>query len=177
MAGADVIEAAIGITLLLIVSYVVLGSITTAATTVNAAQKDMTLIQEQGLGTSITILILLASYVPATSSHQITFGLKNTGSEPIRNFNSTDVIISVQGEVPVRYSFAADKVGTGGDGSSKTWSYMTISPDTMQVGVLDPGETMSVQINNVVISGSPHTISLTVATPNGVSASAFYSGG
>ena len=176
MAGADVIGTAICGTLLVIVAYAVVGSIMTTTGVVINAQNDMALSQEQRLGTSITISNPSAFWADPDPNHKITFNLKNTGSEPIRNFNSTDVIISVQGEVPVRYSFAADKVGTGGDGSSNTWSYITITPDNIHPKILDPGEMMSVQINNVVISGSPHTISLTVATPNGVSASAFYSG-
>lgn len=170
MAGADVIEAAIGITLLLIVTYVVLGSITTAAVTVSSARKDITLQNEARLDTAIHISNARFTVV-SDPNHKFTFDLQNTGSEPIQDFNRTDVFLSISGEIPVRYSFAADKVGIGGDVNDKTWSYMTISPITINPSVLDPGETMTVQINNFLIYVYPHPpASVTVIAPNGVSA-------
>ena len=90
MAGADVIEAAIGITLLLIVSYVVLGGITTAGDMVSTAKKDMTLMQEERLGTSITI----ADYhydIIAGPIYEIHFRVLNNGNQVIRNIDKMNL--------------------------------------------------------------------------------------
>jgi hypothetical protein len=169
MAGTDVIEAAIGITLLLIVSYVVIGSITGAANTVSSAQNDLTQRQQEQLGTSINISDKLIS--GSSPNYILKVNITNTGSQTIGNFNNTDMFITnsyLNGNVTQRYIYIGVP-NTQGDVSSHTWGYMTITPDQIHPNMLDPGETMMVQI---FIGNFDKTtiINIIATTPNGVSA-------
>ena len=55
MAVAGIIAAAVGVMLLIVVGYVVVGATITTAETVTNAQKDVTLQNEMRLGTAIVI--------------------------------------------------------------------------------------------------------------------------
>ena len=55
MAVAGIIAAAVGVMLLIVVGYVVVGATITTAETVTNAQKDVTLQNEIRLGTAIVI--------------------------------------------------------------------------------------------------------------------------
>jgi flagellar protein FlaF len=161
MAGAIIIASAIGILLLVLVGYVLVGSTLSSADSIASAQKDMAIQREKQGGTAIQITNALFI---GTSFR---FNLSNIGSVPISDFNRTDVFISYSQGTPVRYSFNGIVSGnTPGDGTSKTWGYMTINPDTIHPYMLDPGETMIIRIDN---SGtSPAVVNLT--TPNGITA-------
>ena len=164
MAGADVIEAAIGITLLLIVSYVVLGSITTAATTVSTAKKDNALQNEARLDTGIVISNV------SWNNDCLRFNITNTGSEVIGNFNATDVFVANSTDTPKLYKFDLASSPSPGYGSAilGTWAYNSIWPDTVHTGILDPGEIMTIKIC-ALTTVHPNTL-VGVTTSNGASA-------
>ena len=162
MAGAIIIACAMGVLLLVLVGYVMVGSTLTSADSIASAQKDMRIKKEEQMNTAIQITN--AQFSGGTSFR---FNLSNKGGVPIGYFNQTDVFISYSKGTPVRYSFNGIVSGnTPGDGTSKTWGYMTINPDTIHPYMLDPGETMIIRIDN---SGtSPAVVNLT--TPNGITA-------
>ena len=164
MAGADVIEAAIGITLLLIVSYVVLGSITTAANTVSTAQKDITLQNEARLDTGIMISNV------SWNNDCLRFNITNIGSEVIGNLNATDVFVANSTDTPKRYRFDLASSPSPGYGSAilGTWAYSSICPDDTHPGLLDPGEMMLIKIYYLP-TVHPNTL-VGLTTSNGVSA-------
>ena len=164
MAGADVIEAAIGITLLLIVSYVVLGSITTAANTVSTAQKDITLQNEARLDTGIMISNV------SWNNDCLRFNITNIGSEVIGNFNSTNVFVAISTDTPKLYKFDLSSSPSPGYGSEilGTWAYNSIGPGTFHTGILDPGEIMTIKICYLP-TVHPNTL-VGVTTSNGASA-------
>ena len=132
---------------MLIVSYVVLGSITTAADTVSAAQKDITLQNEARLNTAITISgVSWTGQVDGTHDY-LHFHITNNGSEIISNFNATDVYVAISGDAPVKYTFdAASSPGGHGNFGSRTWAYDSISTENINPGMLDPGEVMYIYI-------------------------------
>ena len=88
MAGAEVIGAAIGVLLLILVGYLVVGSTLTSADIITTAQKDVTLQNEIRLRTEIAIP------VPTPASPQFKFKVKNTGSEPVGDFAHWDVFVN-----------------------------------------------------------------------------------
>jgi flagellar protein FlaF len=171
MAGGEVIGAAIGVLLLILVGYVLVGSTLTSAEVVATAQKDLTLQNEARLNTAIQISNAQFS-TDVWPQHKCTFDVQNTGKEIIQDFNNTNIFLQITGlNGPILYKFDKSKVGTGGDNNTLSWSYITISPDTIHPTMFDPGETMSVQINNFNIGGAPHpTFYVTMTTANGVSA-------
>jgi len=163
MAGAIIIACAIGILLLLIVGYVLVGSTLASADSIASAQKDMTIKKEAQMNTAIRITN--AKF----SGTSFRFNLSNTGSVPMGDFNQTDVFISYNQGTPVRYSFNGYVSGnTPGDNTSRTWGYMTISPDVVHPYMLDPGETMIIKIGGHN-SGSNFAV-VNVTTPNGITA-------
>ena len=161
------IEAAIGITLLLIVSYVVIGSIITAADTVSNTRKDITLQNEARLDTDIVISNVSWS---SLSSDKLRFNITNTGSEVIGNLNATDVFVAISTDTPKLYKFDLASSPSPGYGRADlgTWAYSSISPDNIHPGMLDPGEMMLVKIYNLP-TVHPNTL-VGLTTSNGVSA-------
>jgi len=170
MAGADVIEAAIGITLLLIVSYVVLGSITTAANTVSSAKKDMTLMQEERLNTKIVV-----AYSKLTTNkdgqYNIEFGIKNTGNTII-DYTQMNMVIITQGTPPTIY---INSIGDGIIGSSPVGTWWTDGiwgggppwpPEVVNPKQWDPGEFLYVWIKEI----DPLPVGYYIFTPDGAKA-------
>jgi len=169
LAGADVIEAAIGITLLLIVSYVVLGGITTAADKVSSAKKDMTLLQDERLGTSITV----ADYhydIIAGPIYEIHFRALNNGNQVIRNIDQMNVVLYHGSDTPKLLINGSGTVGTN------TWKMIELERDSgWHIEVInpnqwDPGEYLfgEIQVN----AYEPTNVDLLdVILANGVKAS------
>ena len=165
-------------------SYVVLGSITTAAVTVSTARKDMTLSQIERLNTAIQVNNTPGSSFPTFYAYDwywgnpirwyLHFHIKNTGNEVISNFNSMEVYVATSTDAPVLYRFDANAqdatfVGNCGDANSRTWNYYNIFPnDIMNPGMLDPEEELSIDICN--FNSIPDHFLVGGTTPNGVSA-------
>ena len=94
MAFGEIIASAIGITLLIITAYVLVGGVLTTTQVAMNAQSEMTAIHMQMLGTALTI----------DPSENVTSALiihmRNTGSEPI-DLLHTNVFIRGQNSAPV----------------------------------------------------------------------------
>ena len=150
MAVAEIIGAAIGVMMLVIVAYVLVGSVLTAAEVVNNAQKDLTLLNEARMRTDISIYPSSARILEPN----LTFCLNNTGSEIIRDFTQMDV-------------FSTNSTGmqhyTTGNGVGY-WTSIQFDRDFVHPGMLDPGE--AVWINATYVGEKPATVLIT--TGNGV---------
>jgi len=134
MAGAEIIGAAIGVLLLILVGYLMIGSALTTAEVVASAQKDITIQGEARLQTAINISSV--SFGTPT-----TLILKNTGQEPISDFTHMDVVLFYGVNSPQKYSYDSG-------GTVDTWKHDPIS-GTMNPGTLEPGEQMLIIINNL----------------------------
>ena len=151
--------------MLLIVSYVVIGSIITAADTVSTAKKDIALQNEARVDTDILI-----SNVSWINNNCLLFNTTNTGSEVIGNLNATDVYVANSTDAPKYYKFDLASSPSPGYGSAilGTWAYNSIQPGTVHTGILDPGETMTINISYFP-KVHPNTL-VGVTTSNGASA-------
>jgi len=176
MAGADIIGTAICVALLIIVAYVVAGSILTTTGVVINTQSDMNRQIDARLNTDIQILDnptpSFIWYNP-DGAYYLHFHVKNTGLEIIRNFTFMDVFLAESDNAPKLYKFNAnsvDSTGYGcGDAIQKTWNYYEILPnDIMNPGMLDPGEEMEIDICK--FGTVPPRFMVGAITPNGVPA-------
>ena len=94
MAFGEIIASAIGITLLIITAYVLVGGVLTTTQVAMNAQSEMTAVHMQMLGTAITI-------DPSEKGNSsLTVHMRNTGSEPI-DLLHTNVFIRGQNSVPI----------------------------------------------------------------------------
>jgi flagellar protein FlaF len=89
MPAGELIGAAIGALILIIVAYVLIGSTLSAAEITASAQRDMTHLQEARLDTHITVTVKSIS----SKDTNLTFYIDNTGNAPITDLNDMDVII------------------------------------------------------------------------------------
>jgi archaeal flagellar protein FlaF len=159
MAVAGIIAAAVGVTLLIIVAYLVVGGTITAAETVTSAQKDVTLQNEMRLGTAIAITD------PVHNVSVITSNITNTGTEIISDFNHMDVIVFDTGSQDYQVC-TYDAAGLDAPG---TWNIRNRYQDFIHPFELDPGEHYQIQI--ITPGSSPAWFQIT--TGNGVYASAY----
>jgi hypothetical protein len=174
MAGAGIIASAIGILLLVLVSYVIVGNNLTSADIIASAQKDMVMKAEEQMNTATQISAV--SFYGSWPNYYLHFHLTNTGNEIISNFNSTDVFVNISPNAPVYYRFDATSFACGdgsgcGDADLGTWNYAEFDvsgPDIIHPTMLDPGETLSIRIGN--FHSNPAKYMVQATTPNGVSA-------
>ena len=159
MAVAEIIGAAIGVLLLVVVAYILVGSTLTTAEIVVTAQNDLTLQHEQRLRTSLGITDKMIE------GSAINFSVENTGSEIISNFAHMDIMTS-DGVVPGYTAYTYQNVGMPGTGY---WSVTRIENDYLHPNSLDPGETMWCM---ATFNGDP-PIWFQITTANGVYASAY----
>ena len=173
MAGADVIGTAICIGLLIIVAYVVAGSILTTTGVVINTQNDMNKQNAARLNTAIQISDVYFSG-PYLQGYLLHFHITNIGTEAIGDFNSMDVFVTYPDSAPVHYIFDAnsftywgDSYGCG-DADMGTWNYGEIVPENIHPAMLDPGELISVRI--IGFDTKPDYYQVGAATSDGVSA-------
>jgi archaeal flagellar protein FlaF len=157
VAVAGIIAAAVGVMLLIVVGYVVVGATITTAETVTNAQKDVTLQNEMRLGTAIVITD------PVHSSSNITSNITNTGTEIISDFRHMDVIVYDTG------SYDYQVCTYDSSGNPGTWDITNRYQDFIHPFELDPGE--KYQIRVATKGSSPSWFQIT--TGNGVYASAY----
>jgi flagellar protein FlaF len=157
VAVAGIIAAAVGVMLLIVVGYVVVGATITTAETVTNAQKDVTLQNEMRLGTAIVITD------PVHSSSNITSNITNTGTEIISDFRHMDVIVYDTGS----YDYQVCTYDSGGNPG--TWDITNRYQDFIHPSELDPGEKYQIRI--ATMGSSPSWFQIT--TGNGVYASAY----
>ena len=157
MAVAGIIAAAVGVMLLIVVGYVVVGATITTAETVTNAQKDVTLQNEMRLGTAIVITD------PQQSSSNITSNVTNSGTEIISDFRHMDVIVydKDSGEYEV---CTYDTAG----GTAGTWNIADRYTEFIHPYSLDPGEKYQIRI----MSNGNQPKWFQITTANGIYASA-----
>jgi flagellar protein FlaF len=151
MGTASLVATAIGILLLIVTAYVLAGGTLSVADAVATAERDAAARHEIRMRTSIQIV----SATLDTNSSTIMLDLENTGSEPIGDYEHTDVYLMQEG-IPLHCPYGS---GTG------TWSVSAIQPDEIHPGYLDPGETLTATVS--YSGSSPSWIQVT--TPLGVS--------
>ena len=156
MAVAEIIGAAIGVLLLVVVAYLLVGGTLTAAETVMNAQKDMTLLNEARLKTSIEV-----NDIEQVSNTSLNFSISNNGDETITDLPHMDVFSFDNTNGYVHYTYSS------GSGITDTWQIIRFENDHIHAKELDPGVKMWIQVN--FPSGvTPRIIQVT--TNNGVSA-------
>jgi flagellar protein FlaF len=153
MAAASLVATALGIILLLVTGYVLVGGALTSSQVVMEAQKDMTAAQVEMLGTGMEITAV------SSSSNPIYIQVTNSGNVPIDDFEHMDVFLYQSNAVPTRVSY-------GPGGGDNTWQKLSISPDTVYKNQWDPGEEMNI---SATYTGSP-PVAVQITTANGVSA-------
>ena len=176
MAGADVIGTAICIALLIIVAYVVAGSILTTSGIVITTQNEMTLSQQARLETSISNqethwhdcrigYCLLGSWVCTSWGDVVHFWVQNTGNQPISDLSQIEVMLIWGTNRPYLYK---DGSGTEGTGTYyRVGIYKDVSasptPEDLNIGQWDPGEYL---FGRIEVGSEPDYIS--VVLPNGL---------
>jgi hypothetical protein len=173
MAGAVIIASAIGILLLILVGYVLVGGTLASGDIITSAQKDQAIAKEAQMNTMITLRDDSSDdrRVHYDSPYKVEFVVLNEGNEMISDFSRMDIIVSSDAQpAPVQYRF--------GDGTTaNTWNitYNTIhighSGDTerLHMGILDPGE--EIHINLLLAARANSWVTVTVAAPNGATLS------
>lgn len=163
MAVAEIIGAAIGVMLLVIVAYMLVGSVLTTADVVSTAQKDLTLQNEARLRTSI--MVNKSEIETPIVGKGFNFSVTNTGNEIISDFTHMDIYTWDGSESLYRYYTYRTSCGT-----ANTWCKVIIDPDTIHPNQLDPGEKMWVWAT--FTSDDPRWFQVT--TSNGVNAQTTY---
>ena len=152
MGAASLIATAVGIFLIVLAAYVLVGGIVTSAEMVSAAQKTLS---EREAARIHTVVEIINGTVVSTS--RLAFiEVKNTGSETITDIDDMEVYL-MQDSAPVFYS------NVSGD-----WT-CTIRPDRINPKILDPDEVMNISVTYI----GPDPAWAKVVTPNGVYDSAY----
>ncbi|UUX91819.1 hypothetical protein [Methanoplanus endosymbiosus] len=153
MASASLIATAFALIMLIITAYFLVGVVLTTAQIVSYAQTDQVNQQELRLRTSLSI------NSANISEGNLTMEIENTGSTIIEDFDYIDMYtVNSSTNPPIYYSMGAG-----------SWSIVTINPDIINPGLLDPDEVM--QVNITYTGDAP--IWAKMATPNGISVSAY----
>jgi flagellar protein FlaF len=150
MGTASLIATSVAILLLVITAYVLVGGTLATAEVVIAAQRDAANHQEARIRTGITITHTL--HVANASTLYVL--VENSGSEPVADFDHLDLFLA-DGGAPVYYPRGA---GAG------TWSLVSIDPDVVHPGVLDPDEAMNISV--LYTGGAPAWVQ--ASTGNGI---------
>ena len=171
MAGAIIIASALGVLLLVLCGYVLVSGTLASADSIGSAQKDVALEKDEQVHTAIMISGAdIYNHKPGIDN--FSFNLKNIGSAPIGDFNRTDVFIKISNDaITVRYSFNGVVSGNvqPGDYTKRTWGNLSITPDITHPYMLDPGETMLVNIGDTSGYLDEHwKVVVNVTAPNGV---------
>ncbi|KUK69810.1 MAG: Uncharacterized protein XD88_1032, partial [Methanocalculus sp. 52_23] len=142
------IGAIVGVFLLLVVAYLLIGASLITAEVVMTAQRDMTEVQTDRTGTSIAI----DGHQISADNTTLYLQVKNEGTTVIENPDQMDLFLAT---------------GTGTQ-TREEWQLIEITPDLINPGFFDPGELLNM---SVTIDTLP--IWMKVATPTGTAASAY----
>ena len=156
MSAGPLVASGVGILLLVVTAYVLIGGTLTTTEVMVEAQSNLAAYQEARMRTSIAI------QETVIDNQTLYVKVKNTGSESIVDFPSIDVYLQVEGE-PVYVPY-------GKDTETYHWNKEYIDPDGVHPGQLDPGETLNLSVT-CPTDATPTWIQ--VVTPNGVSSSAY----
>lgn len=154
MAGAEIIGAAIGVLLLILVGYLLIGSALTTAEVVTAAQKDIAIQNEVQLGTKASIL------APTGDATTFRFRLDNTGSEIIGDFSHVDIFSYESTSGYRRYTYTPSSNANVGE-----WTIIKFDQDFVHPSLLDPDESVWICATYPL----PKPVSILVSTANGIS--------
>jgi archaeal flagellar protein FlaF len=155
MSAGPLVASGIGIILLIITAYVLVGGTLSTTEVMVLAQGDLAIQQETRMRTGIAIDQTLLDMGTSTLYVEV----KNTGSEPIVRFEYVDVFIT-DGSAPVYIPHGS---GPG------TWSVVAITPDLIHPSQLDPGETLNLSVRYT----GDDPVWVQVTTGNGVYDSAY----
>lgn len=158
MAVAEIIGAAVGVILLVIVAYVLVGATLSTAEIVVTAQKDQTLLSEARLRTD---LALNKSEI-SISGNGLNFSVTNTGNEVIADFEHADIYTFDNGITEYQY-YTYDLTGSADSG---TWTILEIVNDNIHPKQLDPGEKAWI----MVTFSDNDPVWVMISTNNGVTA-------
>jgi len=159
MSAGPLVASGVGILLLVVTAYVLIGGTLTTTEVMVEAQSNLVAYQEARMRTSIAI------QETVIDNQTLYVKVKNTGSESIVDFPSIDVYLQVEGE-PVYVPYGTDL---------NHWSKVSIEPDGVHPGQIDPGETLTISITYAVGVTPPTWVQ--VVTPNGVTGSAYINSG
>jgi len=158
MAVAEIIGAAIGVLLLVVVAYLLVGGTLTAAETVANSQKDLTMLNEARIRTDLQ----LNSSEISHGGSGISFSITNSGNEIISDFTHMDIYTYNASDIYQYYTYdPGDKGGTG------NWTITTFENDYIHPNMLDPGEKMWIKATFPGLT----PLRIQITTGNGVSAS------
>lgn len=168
MAVAEIIGSAVGVLLLVIVAYLLVGGTLSTAETVVAAQKDITLLQEARLGTKIEI-----SEISTNVDGLLNFSISNTGTTSITDLEHMDIMLydSTVGYTNYKYvkNFAVPPESLDPNLLQEyRWTDVTYINDNIHSRQLDPGTTMTVEVK--LPANAERPTNLQVITSNGISA-------
>ncbi|MGB8219265.1 MAG: hypothetical protein WCE46_02645 [Methanoregula sp.] len=158
MAVAELIGATVGVIILVLVAYILIGSTLSTAQTVAEAQKDLTLMDESRLRTDIAISNI------SENGDMFTFEITNTGSEVISDFTHMDILVNNGTADYAEYMYTKTSTGVPG-----TWTIDGFNQN-LHPGRLDPGEKISC---NATYYPGEAPVWIQVTTGNGVYASAY----
>jgi hypothetical protein len=161
MAVSEIVGAAVGVMLLIIVAYVVVSSTLFTAETVATTQKDLTLREEARLRTAFSIT---DQFNETETSSIIYATITNTGAETIGDFFHMDVIVYDRELMDYRTCTYDETGGTAG-----TWNIVSRFDEFIHPYALDAGERYQIRIMSY--GNQPKWFQVTTA--NGVYASAF----
>jgi len=154
MAGAEIIGAAVGVLLLILVGYFLIGSALTTAEVVTTAQKDISMQNDARLQTAIII-----NYLSFPTGNTFEFSLNNTGSESIKDFPHMDIFSYESSLGYQRYTYTKSSTANAGE-----WTIIQFDRDFVHPNMLDPGEAVWI----CATYSLPKPVSLLVSTSNGV---------
>ena len=162
MAVSEIIGAAVGVMLLIIVAYVVVSGTLIAGETMATAQKDLTLQQEARVRTAFAI-----SDQRNDTSNLILANITNTGTEIIGDFKHMDVIVydKDDGEYDICIYKSTEGAMQG------YWGIYPNAEEFIHKNELDPGEKYEIWIQPPGTITKPKWFQITTA--NGVYASEF----
>ena len=161
MAAADLIGAAVGVLLLVIVAYMLVGSTLSTAEIVTNAQKAVTLQEQTQLRTDFTITGV-TGVTPVTGGYMFNCTINNTGKEIISDFRHMDVVVYGDNDYQL-CTYNPNKEGV----IPGTWTILDKGTETIHLSELDPGEAYQIMVTTSGIS--PYWFQIN--TGNGVYAS------
>jgi flagellar protein FlaF len=150
MSAGPLIASGVGILLLVATAYILIGGTLVTTEVMVEAQSNLATYQEARMRTAIAV------QNTSIADSTLFVEVENTGSEPVVGISSIDVYLQ-SGGVPVYIAY--------GD-----WSKVSITPDDVHPGELDPGETLNL---SVTYEDEISPTWVQVVTPNGVSSSAY----
>ncbi len=147
MSAGPLIASGIGVLILVVTAYILIGGTLATTEVMVEAQSSLATVQEARMRTAITI------QNTTIEDQTLYVEVENTGSEPVVEIAAIDVYLYAGG-TPAYIPYG-------------NWSLVSITPDDVHPGELDPGETLNLSVG--FEGESPGYVQ--VVTPNGVCSS------